>query len=314
VTRHEFVADRGDDRVRIDRVLRRRLGGVHPISRTRLQAALDAGLVTVNGRTVTRAATRVAQGDRIGVAYDARPGGSRPAPEPVALDILYEDDWLLVVNKPAGLVAHPSYKHPSGTLLNALLWHARAWPEGCRPALVHRLDRLTSGALLVARSADVVAPLARALRAASAEKVYLAVVHGSVPRRAGTMAFPLRRDGLDRRRVVAGEVGVAATTCWTRLRRSRHGLTLLACRPVTGRMHQIRAHLAAAGWPIAGDPVYGPRTWTGGDAEVRDARAALARQALHAWRLAFEHPVTRERVLCTAPLPADMARLIEAMG
>jgi 23S rRNA pseudouridine1911/1915/1917 synthase len=313
VSLHEFVADRGDDRVRIDRVLRRRLRGVLPISRTRLQAALDQGLVTVNGRPATRAAMRVVQGDRVAVEYEARPVRARPAAEALPLEILFEDDWLLVVDKPAGLVAHPSYKHPSGTLLNALLWHAREWPGEARPALVHRLDRLTSGALLVARSGGLVAPLARALRAPSAEKVYLAVVHGTVTSRAGTIAFPLRRDSLDRRRVVTGDTGVSATTRWTRLGRTRHGFTLLACRPVTGRMHQIRAHLSAAGWPIAGDPIYGSRRWTTDAATAREAVAALGRQALHAWRLAFDHPVTRERVACTAPVPSDMARLIDAL-
>jgi 23S rRNA pseudouridine1911/1915/1917 synthase len=310
---HEFVADRGDDRVRLDRVLRRRLGGVLAVSRTRLQAALAEGRVTVNGRAVTRASARVALGDRVGVDLDAPPRRERPAAEPLPLEILYEDDALLVVNKPAGLVAHPSYKHPSGTLLNAVLWHARGWPAGCRPALVHRLDKLTSGALLVARSSELVPPLARALRAPSAEKVYLSVVHGTVPKRRGTIALPLRRDALDRRRVVAGEAGVAATTEWTRLRRSAHGVTLLACRPLTGRLHQIRAHLAAAGWPIAGDPVYGPRRWSTSSPELAGAMAALGRQALHAWRLSFDHPLTRARIVCTAPIPPDIARLLDAL-
>jgi 23S rRNA pseudouridine1911/1915/1917 synthase len=314
VTRHEFVADRGDDRVRIDRVLRRRLRGLLPFSRTRLQSVLEEGLVTVNGRVVRRAAARVAQGDRLAVALEEQPARTRPLPEPLELSVLYEDDWLLVVNKPAGLVAHPSYRHPSGTLLNALLWHARHWPEGCRPGLVHRLDKLTSGALLVARSPALVAPLARALRAPAAEKVYLAVVHGAIARRSGTIDLRLRRDALDRRRVVTADAGVRARTTWTRLGRSGHGLTVLACRPLTGRMHQIRAHLAASGWPLAGDPVYGPRRWTSDASEVREAVGALHRQALHAWRLAFAHPVTGERVECTAAVPSDMARLIDAMG
>src|SRR5260221_4079324 len=159
-----LVADRGDAGVRLDLVLRRHLTGVDAATRTRVQAWIEGGLVTVNGAPVRRVAARTALGDIVAVVLpDPKPRRAMAA-EDVALDILYEDDHLLALNKPAGIVVHPAYKHPTGTLMNALLWRARTWPAGGRPSIVGRLDKLTSGIVLVAKTAAVHAALQRAMR------------------------------------------------------------------------------------------------------------------------------------------------------
>ncbi len=191
------------------------------------------------------------------------------AAENVALDVLYEDEHLLALDKPAGMVVHPTYKHATGTVMNALLWRARGWPAGQRPSLAGRLDKDTSGIVLVAKTAAVHAALQRTLartgRPAAdrtgSEKVYLAVVHGRVNVARGTIDLRLARDRGDRRRVVASDtVGAPSLTHFERLARTDGpdpGVSVLRCRLMTGRTHQIRVHLAARGWPIVGDPVYG---------------------------------------------------------
>jgi 23S rRNA pseudouridine1911/1915/1917 synthase len=235
------------------------------------------------------------------------------------LDVLYEDAHLLTVNKPAGLVVHPTYKHTGGTMMNALLGHARAWPPPQRPSLVSRLDKLTSGIVVVARTAAAHAALQRALSRADAEKEYLAVVYGRVSVARGEIDLRLARDRGDRRRVVASAtVGAESLTRFERLARvaaPRAGLSLLRCGLATGRTHQIRVHLSARGWPLVGDPVYGEPRWS----EITDpllaaTLRAFPRQALHAWRVAFTHPVTRTRLTIEAPVPADLEALLKTTG
>src|SRR5882672_6970821 len=166
-----LVADRGDAGVRLDLVLRRHLTGVDAATRTRVQAWIEGGLVTVNGAPVRRVAARTALGDIVAVVLpDPKPRRAMAA-EDVALDILYEDDHLLALNKPAGVVVHPAYKHPTGTLMNALLWRARAWPGGGRPSIVGRLDKETTGIVLVAKTPAVHASLQRAINAATRSDV-----------------------------------------------------------------------------------------------------------------------------------------------
>ncbi len=251
------------------------------------------------------------------------------------LSILYEDEHLLAVDKPAGLVAHPTAGHRDGTLWNALLFRARAegWAgepsEGDRrPSLVHRLDRGTSGVLLVAKSAAVHAGLARALRTSSAAsgrqragKRYLAVVYGRARRDAGRIALPIGTDPADRNRRVVSPEGQAALTLYERLAEAPAApLSLLACVLASGRTHQIRVHLAALGHPLVGDPLYGePRHVAGIQRAIADpalsaACRAFARPALHAWRLAFVHPVTRERLALTASVPPDLSALLARAG
>ena len=316
-----FTTDRGDDGRRIDLVLRRHLAGVDAATRTRVQRWIEDGDVTVNGRRVRRTASRIAVGDTIAIAI---PNGAEAArslmqAERVPVDLLFEDDYLLAANKPSGLVVHPTHAHPTGTLMNALLWHARRWPSIQRPSIVGRLDKLTSGIVIVAKTAAVHAALQRTMAASASEKDYLAVVYGRVKVATGRIALRLSRDRTDRRRVAASEhTGAESLTQFVRLGHvaaPRVGLTLLRCRLVTGRTHQIRAHLAARGWPLVGDPVYGEPCWTRiADPQLADALRVFPRQALHAWRLALAHPVLRSRLELQAPLPSDMQGLLHVSG
>jgi 23S rRNA pseudouridine1911/1915/1917 synthase len=316
-----FTTDRGDDGRRIDLVLRRHLAGVDAATRTRVQRWIEDGDVTVNGRRVLRTASRVALGDILAVAI---PNSAEAARSPMQaerghVNLLFEDDYLIAVNKPAGLVVHPTHAHASGTLMNALLWHARGWPSPQRPSIIGRLDKLTSGIVVVAKTAAVHAALQRTMAASVSEKEYLAVVYGRVHVATARIALRLSRDRVDRRKVAASEhTGAESLTRFVRLGRvsaPRVGLTLLRCRLVTGRTHQIRAHLAARGWPIVGDPVYGEPRWTRiVDPQLANVLRVFPRQALHASRLALAHPVTRSRLELQAPVPQDMQGLIDVSG
>jgi 23S rRNA pseudouridine1911/1915/1917 synthase len=240
------------------------------------------------------------------------------AADSAAIEVLHEDDHLLVVNKPAGVVVHPTYKHVQGTLMNALLGYARHWAADERPSLLGRLDKLTSGLVVVAKSAAAHIALQRTLASAESDKDYLALVYGRVNIARGRIDLPLGRDVGDRRRVVVADTGAPSVTLFERIGRvpaPRVGLSLLRCRLVTGRTHQIRVHLAARGWPIVGDPVYGaPREPRVDASELAAALVGFPRQALHAWRVGFVHPWSHRRLVVEAPLPADMAALIEVSG
>jgi 23S rRNA pseudouridine1911/1915/1917 synthase len=200
--------------------------------------------------------------------------------------------------------------------MNALVGRARAWPAGARPSIVGRLDKGTSGIVLVAKSAAVHAALQRAMT--RAEKLYLAVVYGRPPLR-GTIDLRLRLDPRDRRRVVASpDAGAASLTAFERLARAAAppvGLALVGCRLLTGRRHQIRVHLAARGWPIVGDPKYGEPRWTRiADPAAAAALQAFPRQALHAWRLTVAHPIGGAPLRVDAPLPGDIGDLMARAG
>jgi 23S rRNA pseudouridine1911/1915/1917 synthase len=298
-------------------VVCRHLADLDAATRTRVQHWIESGKVTVNGAPVHRSAARVDCGELISIALPDPKTRRVPAPENLPLEILYEDTWLLAVNKPAGVVVHPTYKHADGTLLNALLWRARDWPAGERPTIVGRLDRLTSGLVIAAKTRAVHSALQRAM--ASADKEYLAVVYGrGIPAR-GSIDLRLGRARDDRRRVVVSETfGVACATRFERIARVTAdpvGLSLVRCRLITGRMHQIRVHLAARGWPIVGDPVYGRPHWARiPNGPLAAALHAFERQALHAWRVTFVHPITDERMSIEAPPPGDFARLQEIAG
>jgi 23S rRNA pseudouridine1911/1915/1917 synthase len=317
-----FCADRGDAGRRLDRVLVRRLADLPDLSRTRLQALIAEGRVRINSLPATRPAVRLTLGDEVEVLLPAPPPG-RPAPagEEIPLDVLYEDDWLIALAKPPGLVVHPTPGHAAGTLLNALLWHLEKEGRGpARPGFVSRLDKGTSGVLVAAKSGAVHARLARAVRGRRVEKDYLAVVYGDPREERGRIELGILRDPADRRRMTSSRTeGRASVTLWEAVGRSDPGdgvsLSLLRCRLLTGRMHQIRVHLRAAGLPVVGDPLYGEPRWKG---IVDPALAAvcrdLPRQALHARRLAFAHPMTGEPLEIVAPLPPDLQRLLEAAG
>ena len=217
----------------------------------------------------------------------------RPQPEPVELAILYEDDALIAVDKPAGQVVHPTYKNASGTLLNGVLWRYRGQPA-VQPGILTRLDKGTSGVVLIALTPELHARMQKG----RIDKEYLALVRGMPDPPQGTIALPLARDLEDRRRVVVTERGQASETRYEVVGRPEgQPLQMLKCTPVTGRTHQIRVHLAAIGHAIVGDATYG------------EADDRIARQALHAWRVSLRHPLTGEALRIEAPLPADIARL-----
>jgi len=218
----------------------------------------------------------------------------------MTLDVLFENDHLLAVNKPAGIVVHPTYKNPSGTLLDGLRGYAADWPASHNPTIVGRLDRLTSGIVVVAKYADAHAALQRT----ALEKDYLAIVIGQIEDARGEIDWRLRVDPNDRRRVIASRTEGRA--CLTRFERLAQGdrAALLRCRLETGRRHQIRAHLAAHGWPIVGDAIY----------NLQSPIYKADRMALHAWRVAFTSPFDDESIAIEAPLPEDFREMLNACG
>jgi 23S rRNA pseudouridine1911/1915/1917 synthase len=317
-----LTADRGDAGRRLDLVLHRHLTDVGSATRTRVQRWIENGQVSVNGAPVLRVSARAALGDVMTIVFPAEAPRRTMAAEDVGLDVLYEDDHVLALDKPAGVVVHPTYKHTEGTLMNALLWHSRGWPATERPSLVGRLDKLTSGIVIVAKSAAVHAALQRTMASNQSEKDYLAVVYGRVNVARGAIDLRIGRDPGDRRRVVASAPeaasGVRSLTLFERVARvaAPHvGLSLLRCRLATGRTHQIRVHLAARGWPLVGDPTYGEPRWSQVvDPALAAALRAFGRQALHSWRVAFTHPITCARLTLEAPLPHDIESLLVASG
>lgn len=301
--------DRGDVGIRIDRVLLRHLTHVRGASRNRIQRLIEQGAVRRNGERVTRSSVRVAAGDTVSIALPERKPRSKPQPESLPLEVLHEDADLLIVNKPPGQVSHPAFRNASGTLLNALLAYADgAWTA----SLVSRLDKGTSGLVLVAKRVDVQASLQRLSQRNGIEKDYLAVVRGKPPAR-GTIDLALDRDPWDARRVtVRDRGGVPSVTKFERLSTALAGprdvYSLVKCRLVTGRTHQIRVHLSSRGWPIVGDPVYG-RT-----RELPGSPALIARQALHAWRIALAHPASGAWLEVFAPIPPELQSLLKALN
>ena len=313
VIERQFVADRGDERLRLDQAVMRHLADEPGVSRTRVQRWLDAGLISVNGKGGRRASSSLRLGDAVVVTLPRPRVRKVHTPEALDVPVLYEDEWLAVVNKPAGMVSHPTGRTQSGTLFNALLHQARAWDDTTsRPGLVHRLDRDTSGVLLVAKSRAVHARAARLLATEHASKTYLAVVLGKPPEEA-TITYPLGKISEKPPRVGVVEDGWPSVTWVQRLRSTwpmPDGLALLECTLGTGRLHQIRAHLLAAGWPIAGDPIYRSAKAEAKLSPVTRAQVdALEGQALHAWRLTMPHPMTGELLDVTAPVPARLQAL-----
>ncbi len=273
------------------------------VSRAAVQRWIASGLVTVNGRRA-KAAQRIRPGDVIASHLAVRPPIA-VAPEDRPLRVLHEDGELLVVDKPAGVTMHPAPGNWTGTLLNALVHHvgrtANAGGQRIRPGLVHRLDKGTSGVVVVAKTDRAHRDLSRQFRAHSIDRMYLALVAGAV-RRGGVIDRPIGRDVRDGRRVSARSAKPrGAVTEFRVAERLSPGATLLEVRPRTGRMHQIRVHLAGIGHAVMGDVTYG-------DA---GAAAFFARPMLHAALLGFAHPVSGARIECRAALPADMQAAVE---
>lgn len=302
----------GDAGERLDRWLARRLP---QLSRARLQALIAAGAVLLDGR-VARPSARVKAGEVVSVTVPA-PAAAVPQPEDIPLAVVYEDPHLVVVDKPAGLVVHPGAGTAAGTLVNALLHHVKdlSGVGGVlRPGIVHRLDRGTSGLIVVAKDDATHQDLARQFASRSVEKDYMAVVLGRPRRATGTIEAAIGRDPVHRKRMsVRAPRGRAARTTYT-VAELLDGSALLHVRIHTGRTHQIRVHLASIGHPVAGDAVYGGRRLPGNaSTRLRDALAALVRPALHAARLAFRHPTTGERVTFESPMPADLSAALDRL-
>jgi 23S rRNA pseudouridine1911/1915/1917 synthase len=309
---------------RLDRVLATQ---VPALSRSRLKALILAGQVTVEARTVRDPAAAVNSGDIITVTLP-EPEPAKPAAEAIPLDIVYEDDALIVLDKPAGLVVHPAAGHASGTLVNALIAHCGDSLSGIggvkRPGIVHRLDKDTTGLMVVAKNDRAHRRLSNQFadkREGPIERDYLALVWGAPERPRGTIDAPLDRHPHAREKRAVRQGGREAVTHWEVVERyngadGKPVASLLACRLETGRTHQIRVHLAHIGHPVMGDETYatGFRTKVSRlSPAAQQALAALGRQALHAEHLAFEHPVSGEILDFRAELPGDMARLRDAL-
>ncbi len=268
-------------------------------SRSRLARLIEAGHVLVDGEKVA-GKRKLKSGESVEVALAPRVEESAYCAEAIALDIVHEDRDVLVLDKPAGLVVHPGSGNWAGTMLNALLHHAPALGELARAGIVHRLDKDTSGLLVVARNEPAQIALVRQLQARTVKRTYLALARGKVAR-AGKVDAPMGRHPVHRTRMAVVEDGKPAVTHY-RVRETFAAHTLLECDLETGRTHQIRVHLASIGHPLEGDPVYAPR-----------GAKLLPRQALHAWKLAFLHPRTGKLVQFEAPLPEDFRLLLESL-
>lgn len=309
------------DTERIDRLLARDL----PLSRTRVRSLLESGRVSVDGRVVERASLVPPEGSLVRVRLPA-PEPSDLAADPIPLRILYEDDALVAIDKPAGLVVHPAPGHLRGTLVNALLARGTfaagtpaAGAAGERPGIVHRLDRETSGVIVVAKNERAHAALAALFKARQVGKLYDAVAWGHLPEERGTIERPIGRSRTDRQKMAVDlRRGRAALTHW-RVRERFAVADHLELDLATGRTHQIRVHLASLGHPLVGDARYGggpgvERGFQGPQRSlVRAALAAAGRTALHARRVELRHPETGARLVFEAPLPPDLAGLVELL-
>jgi len=285
------------------------------LSRARVQSLIEQGHVRLDGRPV-RASARVRAGQTVEVEIPAATPAV-PGPENIPLDIVHEDPRLLVIDKPAGLVVHPGAGRPTGTLVNALLYHVKdlSGVGGVlRPGIVHRLDRGTSGLLVVAKDDASHRHLARQFAARSVEKEYLAIVLGVPSRAKGTITAAIGRDPVHRQRMsVRATKGRAASSEYV-VTQALDGAALLRVTIHSGRTHQIRVHLASIGHPVAGDAVYGgTRPPSSQRTTSREALRRLDRPALHAARLSFTHPGSGERMTFTSPLPADLEALIAVL-
>jgi 23S rRNA pseudouridine1911/1915/1917 synthase len=316
-TLHFTVAEKGE---RLDRLLAQQAD----LSRSRLKSLILAGAVAIDGRTIRDPGHRVNAGNAIEVVIPPD-APAEPEPEDIPLNIVHEDDALIVIDKPAGLVVHPAAGNPTGTLVNALIAHCGASLSGIggvkRPGIVHRLDKDTTGLLVVAKNDKAHRRLAAQFadhgRTGPLERVYLAFVWGAPDRPRGTVDAPIDRHPRSRDKQAVRQGGREAITHWEKLETylgtdGKPVASLLACRLETGRTHQIRVHLAHIGHPLLGDDVYGPGFKTKAALlapPAQEALARLGRQALHAHVLGFEHPISGEVLSFRSVLPPDLSAL-----
>ena len=313
-------ADQGQEPLRVDRFL---VNMMPKISRNRIQRAASSGFIFVNGEPV-KSNYKVKPLDRVSMRLERPPMTLEITPQEMPLEIVYEDDWLLVVNKPAGLVVHPGHGNWDGTLLNGLAWYLRNNPDFDvnDPAigLVHRIDKDTSGLLVIAKTAEVKSALGKQFFDHSTRREYVAVIWGHMDPADGVLRSNLARDPHDRTRMAAfpyeGEVGKTAVTHYATEEYLGY-LSQVRCRLETGRTHQIRVHLSNEGHPLFNDAVYGGDRILRGNRFasykkfVENAFAICPRQALHAQTLGFFHPILKRQMDFSSTLPPDMTALIE---
>lgn len=316
---HRIVVDPKQELLRVDRFLMDRLPNV---TRNKLQEGIKEGFVLVNSASV-KPNYKVRPNDVITVELPEPPRDTDLVPEDIPLDIRFEDDHLLVVHKPAGMVVHPAYQNWSGTLVNALAWHFQNLPEmkgnDGRPGLVHRIDKDTSGLLVIAKTEQAMSGLAKQFRDHSIERTYYALVWGEPNEPQGTIHVNVGRSLKDRRVTTAfpeGDFGKEAITHYQLLKTFRY-VSLLQCNLETGRTHQIRAHMKYLSHPLFNDALYGGdqvlkgTVFTKYKQFVQNCFKAMPRQALHAKTLGFTHPITGEKVQFDSDLPADFAEVLD---
>jgi 23S rRNA pseudouridine1911/1915/1917 synthase len=297
---------------RLDRAL---AAAVPTLSRERLKTLIRSGAVEAAGTAVRDPAIKVKGDERLSIAVP-EPALAHNEPQDIPLTIVFEDDHLLVVDKPTGLVVHPAAGNFDGTLVNALLHHCAGKLSGiggvARPGIVHRIDKDTSGLLVVAKTDVAHEGLAKQFAAHSIDRRYLAIVSGVPKTSGGVIDAPLARSSANRKKIaiVEGGRGKRAVTHWKRLNVLRDA-ALVECRLETGRTHQVRVHMASISHPLVGDPVYGGSGKTHGNVLKK---LGFHRQALHAAELGFIHPVTKSRLSFSSPMPSDMQELFNALG
>lgn len=315
-----FVADPGQTLLRIDKFLTAHIAG---ISRNRIQDAAEAGLIIVNG-TAVKSNYRVKPADDIQVMVTYRPNDTEVLPEDIPLDIVYEDNDLLVVNKPAGMVVHPGHGNFSGTLVNALVWHFKDNPQfpsdDPRPGLVHRIDKDTSGLLVVAKNPKAKAHLAEQFFRKTTQRAYRALVWGHFDQEEGRVDIPIGRSRNDRLQMTVypeGDEGSKPAVTNYRVLENFGYVTLVECRLETGRTHQIRVHMKYLGHPLFNDARYGGNEILKGTRFnkyrqfIDNCFETCPRQALHAKTLGFVHPSTGEQMFFDSELPADFEQLLQ---
>ena len=297
---------------RLDRAL---ADAVPTLSRERLKSLIRSGAVESNGKALRDPAVKVRGEEALRLAVP-EPGPAQNEAQDIPLTIVFEDEHLLVVDKPAGLVVHPAAGNLDGTLVNALLHHCGRTLSGiggvARPGIVHRIDKDTSGLLVVAKTDVAHEGLARQFAAHSIDRRYLAIVNGVPKASHGIIDAPLARSATNRKKIaiVEGKRGKRAVTHWRRLA-LLDDAALVECRLETGRTHQVRVHMASIGHALVGDPVYGRSGNTHGKL-LKELQ--FHRQALHAAELGFTHPITKHRLSFSSPMPPDMQELFNALG
>lgn len=296
--------------------LDRALASLFPdASRSSLARLIELGHVTLGERAASRPSERVQHGEEVSITFPP-PAAANAVSQDLPLTILHQDDDIVVLDKPAGLVVHPAAGHADQTLVNALLFHVRDLSGiggELRPGIVHRLDKDTSGVMVIAKHDAAHRALSAAWGKPDVRKEYVALVYGSPKNERGTIDAPIGRDRRDRKRMAVVKAGRAAVTDYEVIERHRY-VCLLRCVLRTGRTHQIRVHLKHLGHPIVGDPVYSGPQWRGiPDKKIQRALSSLERQALHAARLSFPHPTSGERMTFEAAMPDDMTKLLTVL-